>query len=69
MVVFLKPKKAPIQIFGAESMQKTKSKMIKVGKGTAPDEDSIQLAKLIIKNITNIKVGKIIEVSMARTNH
>jgi hypothetical protein len=68
IAVFLNPTKAPNHTFGTDSMQNTKSKTSIVGIGTAADDCSNQFAKLIIRNITNMKQGKAIDVSIAQSN-
>ena len=54
---FLKPRKAPIQTLGMESMQNIDKKRTRVGKGTAAEEFSNQYVKLMMMTIQNTNTG------------
>lgn len=57
IVGFLNPIKEPSQTLGTDNTQKTNNKTNIVGKGTAADDYSSQLAKFTIKQIINTKQG------------
>lgn len=68
MVDFLKPINDPNHTFGTDSIQYISNNTTIVGNGTAADDYSNQLAKLIIKQIMNTKQGKSIEVSIVHNS-
>jgi hypothetical protein len=57
IVVFLKPMKAPSMTLGTDNTQYMKRRTNIVGNGTAADDFSNQLTKLMIKNIVKTNEG------------
>ena len=57
IVTLLNPMRAPSHTFGTESAQYTNKSTRIVGKGTAADDFSNQLAKFMSRNIMNMKEG------------